>query len=92
MHKTSSQPGTALPEATANTDAKVENDGRRRMPHERDETPDDQGIEPRSVMQQAASDLEQGLVDTDRRNQPGVEQVKPRAPGQAKPQPGSKRD
>lgn len=94
MHKTSSQPGTALPEATTNTDAKVQNDGRRRMPHERDESPDDQNIQPRSVMKQAASDIEQGLVDTDLHNQPGVEKVKPPAggSGQARPQPGSKRD
>lgn len=91
---TRSQPGTALPEATTNTSAKVENDGRRRLPHERDESPDAQNVQPRSVMRQAASDLEQGLVDTDRHNQPGVEQVQPRAaaPGQARPQPGSKRD
>jgi hypothetical protein len=94
MHNTSKQPGTALPEATTNTAAKVENDGRRRMPHERDESPDAQNVKPRSVMKQAASDIERGLVDTDLHNQPGVERVKPHsgAPAQAQPQPGSKRD
>ncbi len=94
MKQTRSQPGTALPEATVNTSAKVENDGQRRMPHERDEAPDDQNAKPRGVMKQAASDIERGLVDTDLHNQPGVEAVKRHsgAPAQAQPQPGSKRD
>ncbi|MFA9215916.1 MAG: hypothetical protein ACEQSK_02320 [Sphingomonadaceae bacterium] len=94
MKPTRKQPATTLPEASINTAAKVRNDGKSRLPHERDEAPDAQRPPPRSVMQQAASDLEQGLVDTDRHASPGVEQVHPRdgAPGQAKPQPGSKRD
>lgn len=97
MKPSTSQPDTALPEATTNTDAKVKNDGQRRMPHERDESPDDQNIQQRSVMKQAASDIERGLVDTDRHNQPGAEKTKPAggaATGsrQAQPQPGSKRD
>lgn len=77
-----------------NTTAKVSNDGARRMPHERDEAPDAQNSKPRNVMQQAASDIERGLVDTDLHNQPGVERARapgPR-PGTAEPQPGSKRD
>lgn len=44
-----------------------------------------QNVRPRKVMQQAASDLEQGLVGTDRHAQPGVEKVKPAAPQQARP-------
>ncbi|OEZ62074.1 hypothetical protein [Duganella sp. HH105] len=83
-----------MKDAHVNTDAKVENDGVKRMPHERDEAPDAQDAKPRNVMKQAASDIERGLVDTDLHNQPGVE--KTRAPGPApataQPQPGNKRD
>lgn len=74
-------------ERKINTDEKVKNDGVDRLPHERDESPDAQNIKPRDIMKQAASDLEQGLVDTDRRAQPGVEKVKPAPPGQARPDP-----
>lgn len=69
-----------------NTDEKVKNDGVRRLPHERDESPDAQHPKQSEVMKQAASDLEQGLVDTDRHAQPGVEKVKPAPPRQAKPE------
>ena len=58
-----------------NIDAKIENDGVKRQPHERDEAPDGQDSAPRGVMEQAASDIEQGLVDTDlykTQGQPGV--------------------
>jgi len=74
-------------ERKINTDEKVKNDGMDRLPHERDESPDAQNVKPRDIMKQAASDIEQGLVDTDLRNQPGVEKVKPVPPGQAKPDP-----
>lgn len=72
-------------ERKINTDEKVQNDGVDRLPHERDESPDAQDIRPCKIMQQAASDLERGLVDTDRHAQPGVEKVKPAAPQQARP-------
>lgn len=78
-----------------NTDAKIENDGVKRQPHERDESPDGQDQQPRGVMKQAASDLEQGLVDTDLRGTPGVEKaVEPAAgaSGQAQPQPDRSND
>lgn len=58
-----------------NTDEPVKNDGVKRLPHERDESPDAQRTAPRGVMEQAASDLEQGLVDTDLHGQRGVEEV-----------------
>jgi hypothetical protein len=74
-------------ERKINTDEKVQNDGVDRLPHERDESPDAQDERPRKIMQQAASDLERGLVDTDRHAQPGVEKVKPAAPQQARPDP-----
>ncbi|MBW3508919.1 hypothetical protein [Janthinobacterium sp. NKUCC06_STL] len=74
-------------ERKINTDEKVKNDGVDRLPHERDESPDAQDVRPRKIMQQAASDLERGLVDTDRRAQPGVEKVKPTVPKQARPDP-----
>ena len=75
-----------------NTDAKINNDGVKRLPHERDEAPDGQDPKPRGVMKQAASDLEQGLVDTDLHGQRGVEEAVPATPGtgQAKPQPDAK--
>ena len=46
-------------------------DGQRepRLPHERDESSDSQAVEnddARKVMRQAASDVDRGLVDTDR--------------------------
>lgn len=77
-----------------NTDAKVKNDGAERMPHERDEAPDAQGQKPRSVMKQAAADIDSGMVDTDLHNQPGVEKVKTPTPREAtaRPQPNVKQD
>jgi hypothetical protein len=78
-----------------NTDAKIENDGVKRQPHERDESPDGQDQKPRGVMKQAAEDLAQGLVDTDLHNTPGIEKaVTPdaNASGQANPQPDRSKD
>ena len=71
-----------------NTDAKIEDDGVKRLPHERDESPDGNDNEPRGVMKQAADDLAQGLVDTDLHGQRGIEQAVPTLgpPGQARPQ------
>jgi len=77
------------PDRRVNTDAKIENDGAKRQPHERDESPDGQDQAPTGVMKQAASDLSQGLVDTDLRNTPGLDQAvdsHASASGQAKPQ------
>lgn len=73
-----------------NTDTKVKNDGVPRMPHERDEAPDGHGAKPRSIMRQAAADVDSGMVDTDLHNQRGLE--KPRSEASAKPQPQVKRD
>jgi hypothetical protein len=71
-----------------NTDEKTANDGVKRMPHERDESPDGQDQQARGVMKQAAADIEQGLVDTDLHGMPGVEQAAGSgAPRQARPQP-----
>jgi hypothetical protein len=71
-----------------NTDEKSRNDGAKRLPHERDESPDGQDKAPRGVMKQAADDLAQGLVDTDLHGQRGVERAAPAAgsTGQARPQ------
>ena len=71
--------------AGVNSGARVKSDGLARLPHERDEAPDAQGIRPREDMQQAARDLEQGLVDTDLHGMRGVEKVAPAAPQQARP-------
>jgi len=81
-----------------NTDRKIEEQSYKREPHERDESPDGQGVKPRGIMKQAAEDLQQGLVDTENyegRGTPGLEQaVTPRAGsnGQANPQPDRNRD
>jgi hypothetical protein len=67
------------------TQRPVRSDATPRLPHERDESDDSQESPPRADMQQAASDIERGLVDTDLHNTPGVEAVKnntPVAPGQ----------
>jgi hypothetical protein len=49
-----------------------------RQPHERDESPDSQASDPREVIKQAYIDVTSGQVDTDLREQRGVEQtVKP---------------
>jgi len=73
-----------------NTDTRVKDDGVPRMPHERDEAPDQNGAKPRSIMRQAAADVDSGMVDTDLHNQRGVE--KPRSDASARPQPQVKRD
>ena len=72
-----------------NTDAKTRDDGAKRLPHERDESPEGQGRQPRGVMKQAADDLAQGLVDTDLHGMRGVEQAVPQrgTAGQARPLP-----
>lgn len=68
-----------------NTGAAVRNDGAKRLPNERDESPEAQESAPREDMQQAASDLERGLVDTDLHGVRGVERVAPAPPRQARP-------
>ena len=75
------------PDRKVNTDAKIHNDGVKRLPHERDESPDGHDSEPRGIMKQAADDLAQGLVDTDLHGMRGVEEVVPDSgpSGQAKP-------
>lgn len=78
-----------------NTDRKIEEHSYKREPHERDESPDGQDIKPRGVMQQAAEDLKQGLVDTEARGTPGISAAvnpQPGATGQANPQPDRNRD
>ena len=72
------------PDRHINTDAKIENDGVKRQPHERDESPDGQAQAPTGVGKQAASDLANGMVDTDLRNTPG--QPPAGGSGEAKPQ------
>jgi hypothetical protein len=68
------------------TDERTDDGGR--MPHERDESPDGPDKGPRGIMKQAASDLAQGLVDTDLRGTPGVAPAVPAGgTGAAKPQP-----
>ena len=78
-----------------NTDRNIEDQSYKREPHERDESPDGQAVRPRGIMKQAAEDLEQGLVDTDARQTPGISEAvtpAPDATGQANPQPDRHRD
>ena len=79
-----------------NTKKPIENDGMKRQPHERDESPDAQDQEPRGIIKQAAEDMAQGLVNTDMygTNPDGLENaVEPvaGATGQANPQPDANR-
>ena len=85
MNSTSSK-DSKLKHSTVNTATPVKDDGVKRMPHERDESPDGLGQQPRGVMQQAAADLAQGLVDTDLRATPGAPPAAGPS-GQATPQP-----
>ena len=80
-----------------NTQAPVDRSGGKRLPHERDESPQGETQQKtRSVIRQAAEDIEQGLVDTDLHATPGLQ--KPQAGNQsggdpqANPLPGTKRD
>ncbi len=73
-----------------NTDAKIKDDGVKRMPHERDEAPDGHPHKQRTIMEQAAKDIDSGMVDTDLHNQRGVQ--KPRPDAEAQPQANTKRD
>lgn len=77
-----------------NTDEKIRNDGVERLPHERDESPEGQHPKERTIMKQAAADVDSGMVDTDLRNKPGVQQVQTPAPREAtaKPLPDTKQD
>ena len=83
-----------LKQANINTDAKVKDDGKARMPHERDESPEGHPPAERTIMKQAAADVDSGMVDTDARNKPGVEKVKTPVPrdATARPQPNTRRD
>jgi len=58
-----------------NTKDAVKNDGVSRLPHERDQAPDEQSTEPKGIMKQAYEDLEQGMVDTDMHGIRGVEKA-----------------
>lgn len=53
----------------------VKQDAIPRQPHERDESADSQASEPRDVIRQAFIDVTNGQVDTDLREQRGVEEV-----------------
>jgi hypothetical protein len=51
-----------------------------RLPHEHDEADDSQSSGPRDDIKQAFDDIERGLVDTDFREQRGVEEVVNKTP------------
>lgn len=66
---------TTLKQAHVRTPQPSGNSPAPRMPHERDESDDSQASGPRADMQQAYDDIESGMVDTDCRNQRGVDQA-----------------
>jgi hypothetical protein len=68
-----------------NTTSNVMSDGKARLPHERDASPDGQGAGQQDVIRQAAKDLEQGLVDTDMHGERGQEKVAPKPAKSAVP-------
>lgn len=75
-----------------NTQAPVDRSGGKRLPHERDESPQGETQQrTRSVIRQAADDIERGLVDTDLHGTPGLQKGQPGSE-QAHPLPGTKRD
>ena len=77
---------TETPDRRINTDAPIRNDGVKRLPNERDESPDGQPKPTRGIMRQAADDLAQGLVDTDLHGARGAEAAAPGGgSGQARP-------
>lgn len=78
----STNPKDASNDTTVNTGKKVVNDGEKRLPHERDQSPDAQSIQPKKVMQQAKADLDAGQVDTDMHGERGVEKVSGKNPRQ----------
>jgi hypothetical protein len=60
-------------ERVVDTNDPVKNDGKPRLPNERDTAPDVQAPEQRRVIKQAHDDIEHGLVDTDLRGERGLE-------------------
>jgi hypothetical protein len=76
-----------------NTQDPVDRSGGKRLPHERDESPQGETQQKtRSVIRQAAEDIEQGLVDTDLRGKPGLQKPQAGSESKAHPLPGTKRD
>lgn len=78
-----------------NTNVQVDDDAGKRLPHERDQSP--QGGEhqkERTRIEQAGRDIEQGLVDTDLHQQnPGIQKPAPAGETpEADPLPVIKRD
>ncbi|MCG2586335.1 hypothetical protein [Massilia sp. TS11] len=74
-----------MPNPSGHTDPPDQHhpDDPRYLPHERDEIPDTDAPQTHGVMEQAASDIARGLVDTDRSGGGGVEEsLRPRPPAQ----------
>lgn len=65
--------GAAGPRVTRQQDDK--GNSKPRLPHERDQSHDEVGNEPREVMKQAQKDIESGQVDTDLHGMRGVEEA-----------------
>ncbi|MBB3220405.1 hypothetical protein [Pseudoduganella umbonata] len=78
-----------------NTNVHIEDDAGKRLPHERDESPEGvQHQKERTRIEQAGRDIEQGLVDTDEYGRDaGIQKpVPPGESAEADPLPVIKRD
>lgn len=59
---------------------RIRRDPALRLPHEHDEAEDSQSSGPRDDIKQAYDDIDRGLVDTDFRNERGVEETVDKTP------------
>lgn len=77
-----------------NTNVHIDDDAGKRLPHERDQSPEGaQHQKPRTRIEQAGRDIEEGLVDTDLHQQnPGIQKAPRDGSAEADPLPDIKRD
>jgi hypothetical protein len=78
-----------------NTNVHIDDDAGKRLPHERDQSPEGTQHQPeRTRIEQAARDIDAGLVDTDLHQQnPGIQKPAPAGESaEADPLPVIKRD
>jgi hypothetical protein len=76
-----------------NTNVQIDDTAGKRLPHERDESPQGAQNQPdRSRIEQAGRDIEAGLVDTDLREERGIQKAPPAGGAEADPLPVIKKD
>ncbi len=72
-HPPGKSPSKPQPRSGRKTAEPVDKGATGQLPHERDQTPESAGDEPRDDMRQAHEDIESGQVDTDMRATPGLD-------------------